>query len=86
MVARIVPCLGDMRVQEISVRDVRRLLTKTALLAERTRYGLLTSFRQVMRMAVAEEIIVRDPSEGLQAHERPTQKVKRRGRRLYPPS
>ena len=84
MVARIVAVLGDMRLQEITVRDVRRLLSKTAMLAERTRYGMLATFRQVMKMAVDEELIVRDPSAALQRHERPKQKAKRTGRRLSP--
>jgi integrase len=84
MVARIVAVLGDMRVQEITVRDVRRLLAKTAMLAERTRYGMLATFAQVMKMAVDEELIVRDPSAALQRHERPKQKATRKGRRLSP--
>jgi integrase len=84
MVARIVSVLGNLPVQEITVRDVRRLLTKTAMLAERTRAGMLATFRQVMEMAVAEGLIVRDPSAALMRHERPKQRAKRRGRRLSP--
>jgi integrase len=84
MVARIVAVLGDLRVQEISVRDVRRLLDQTVMLADRTRFGMLATFRQVMKMAVDEELIVRDPSAALQRHERPKQKAKRKGRRLSP--
>jgi integrase len=84
MVARIASVLGDMRVQEITVRDVRRLLRKTTMLAERTRSGMLATLRQVMKMAVAEGLIVRDPSAALQRHERPKQKAKRKGRRLSP--
>ena len=57
---------------------MRRLLTQTAMLAERTRYGMLATFRQVMKMAVDEELIVRDPSAALQRHERPKQKAKRK--------
>jgi integrase len=84
MVARIASVLGDMRVQEITVRDVRRLLRKTTMLAERTRSGMLATLRQVMKMAEAEGLIVRDPSAALQRHERPKQKAKRKGRRLSP--
>jgi hypothetical protein len=51
-VKRIVPVLGDMRVQEITVRDVRRLLRETTTLAERTRYGMLATLQQVMKTAV----------------------------------
>jgi integrase len=84
MVARIVRVLGAGRVQELTVGDVRRLLRAHAALAERTRYGLLATFQQVMKMAVDEGLIVRDPSAALQRHERPTQKVNRKGRRLSP--
>jgi Mg/Co/Ni transporter MgtE len=52
MVGRIVRVLGVMRVQDVTVRDVRRLLRETAMLAERTRYGMLVTFQQVMKMAV----------------------------------
>ena len=76
--------LGVMRVQDVTVRDVRRLLRETAMLAERTRYGMLATFQQVMKMAVDECLIVRDPSAALQRHERPKQKAKRKGRRLSP--
>src|SRR4051794_39730970 len=38
MVGRIVRVLGAMRVQDVTVGDVRRLLRETAALAERTRY------------------------------------------------
>src|SRR5262249_40125083 len=82
--ARIVRVLGAMGVQEGAVGAVRRLLRETATLAERTRYGMLATFQQVMKMAVDEGLIVRDPSAALQRHERPTQKVQRKGRRLSP--
>lgn len=84
MVKRITAVLGGTRLQDIAVRDVRRLLSKTATLAERTRYGMLATFRQVMKMAVDEGLIVRDPSLALQPHERPTQKARRKARRLSP--
>jgi integrase len=84
MVGRIVRVLGPMRVQDVTVRDVRRLLAETAALAGCTRYGMLRTFRQVMKMAVDEALIVRDPSAALQRHERPKQKPNREGRRLTP--
>ena len=84
MVKRIAAVVGDMRVQAITVTDVRGLLRETSLLAERTRYGLLATFRQVMKMAVDEGVIIRDPSAALQPHERPKQRAKRKGRRLSP--
>jgi integrase len=84
MVKRITSVLGLMRLQDVTVRDVRRLLWDTSMLAERTRYGMLATFGQVMKMAVDEELIVRDPSAALQPHERPTQKAKRKARRLSP--
>jgi integrase len=83
-VKRIVTVLGAMRVQELTVRDVRRLLREHSALAERTRYGLLATLRAVMKMAVDEGLIVRDPSAALQRHERPTQKPRRKGKRLSP--
>lgn len=83
-VKRITRVLGPMRLQDITVRDVRRLLREHAVLAERTRYGMLATFQQVMKMAVDEGLIVRDPSVALQRHERPTQKATRKGRRLSP--
>src|SRR5262245_16883594 len=46
--------LGDLRVQAITVTDVRRLLASTASLSEWTRNGVLRTFRQVMKMAVDE--------------------------------
>jgi integrase len=83
-VKRIRAVLGDLRVQALTVADVRRLLAETALLAEWTRYGMLRTFRQVAKMARDEGLIVRDPSEALQRHERPKQRSKRKGRRLSP--
>ncbi len=82
--AKIKPVLGDVRVQELTVSDVRRLLTSTAILAEWTRYGMLRVLRQVLKMARDEGLIVRDPCEALQAHERPKQRSRRKGRRLSP--
>jgi integrase len=84
MVKRITAVLGAMRVQDVEVRDVRRLLAETAMLAERTRYGMLATFRQVIKMAIDEDLRVKDPIAALQPHERPTQKTKRKGRRLSP--
>jgi integrase len=84
MVKRITSVLGSMRLQDVTVRDVRRLLRDSSMLAERTRYGMLATLRQVMKMAVDEELIVRDPSAALQPHERPTQKPKRKAKRLSP--
>jgi integrase len=83
-VKRIGRVLGDLRVQAITVTDVRRLLDATALLAEWTRYGMLRTLRQVMRMARDEGLIVRDPTEALQPHERPKQRSQRKGKRLSP--
>jgi integrase len=83
-VKRIKSVLGDLRIQALTVADVRRLLAETALLAEWTRYGMLRTLRQVAKMARDEGLIVRDPTEALQAHERPKQKSKRKGRRLSP--
>jgi hypothetical protein len=40
-VKRITRVLGDVRVQALTVRDVRLLLADTALLAEWTRWGML---------------------------------------------
>jgi integrase len=76
--------LGELRVQAITVVDVRRLLKKTAMLAEWSRWGMLRVLRQVLKMARDEGLIVRDPTEALQAHERPKQRSKRKGRRLSP--
>jgi integrase len=84
MVKRITRVLGELRVQDLSVADVRRLLRETATLAERTRYGMLATFQQLMKMAVDEGLIVRDPAAALQRHERPKQKPRRTGRRLSP--
>jgi integrase len=53
-------------------------------LAERTRYGMLATFRMVMKMATDEGLIVRDPSVALQRHERPKQQPRRQSRRLSP--
>lgn len=82
--ARIRPVLGGLRVQAITVSDVRRLLRETELLAEWTRVGMLRTLRQVLKMARDEGLIVRDPSEALQRHERPKQRSRRKGRRLSP--
>jgi integrase len=76
--------LGDLRVQAVTVTDVRRLLAATSILAEWTRYGVLRTLRQVMKMAVDEGLIIRDPSDALQLHERPKQRSRRKGRRLSP--
>jgi integrase len=84
MVGRITRVLGELRVQDVTVRDVRRLLREYAALAERTRYGVLATLQAVMKMGVDEGLIVRDPSAALQRHERPTQKPGRKGRRLSP--
>lgn len=81
---RIKPVLGHLRVQAITVSDVRRLLRETSTLAEWSRYGMLRTLRQVLKMARDEGLIVRDPTEALQAHERPKQRSKRKGRRLSP--
>jgi integrase len=83
-VKRIKRVLGGLRVQALTVTDVRRLLAATATLAEWTRYGMLRTLRQVLKMARDEGLIVRDPSEALQPHERPKQKSRRKGRRLSP--
>lgn len=80
----IKPVLGDLRVQALTVTDIRRLLAETAMLAEWTRYGMLRTLRQVLKMARDEGLIVRDPTEALQSHERPKQKSRRKGRRLSP--
>src|SRR5262245_9863904 len=61
MVKRITRALGETRVQDLTVRDVRRVLREHTQLAERTRYGMLATFQQVMKMAVDEGLIVRDP-------------------------
>jgi hypothetical protein len=45
---------------------------------------MLRVLRAVLKMAVDEGVIVRDPSEALQPHERPKQRSKRKGRRLSP--
>jgi integrase len=84
MVKRITATLGPMRLQDVAVRDVRRLLKDASMLAERTRYGMLATLRQLMKMARDEGLIVRDPTEALQRHERPTQRPNRKGRRLSP--
>jgi integrase len=81
---RIKPELGHLRVQAITVTDVRRLLAETAMLAEWSRWGMLRVLRQVLKMARDEGLIVRDPTEALQAHERPKQRSQRKGRRLSP--
>jgi integrase len=78
------PVLGDLRVQAITVTDVRRLLDATSTLAEWTRVGTLRTLRAVLKMARDEGLIVRDPSEALQRHERPKQRSRRKGRRLSP--
>jgi integrase len=78
------PVLGDLRVQAITVTDVRRLLAVTSTLAEWTRVGTLRTLRAVLKMARDEGLIVRDPSEALQRHERPKQRSRRKGRRLSP--
>jgi integrase len=83
-VDRITSVLGDVRIQAITVTDARRLLAETAILAEWTRYGMLRTLRQVMKMARDEGLIVRDPTEALQTHERPKQRSRRKGRRLSP--
>jgi integrase len=83
-VKRITSVLGDRRVQAVDVSDVRRLLTVTATLAEWTRYGMLRTLRQVLKMARDEGLIVRDPTEALQQHEKPKQRSRRFGRRLSP--
>jgi integrase len=76
--------LGDLRVQDITVTDVRRLLDATALLAEWSRWGMLRTLRQVLKMARDEGLLVRDPTEALQPHERPKQRSRRKGKRLSP--
>jgi integrase len=81
---RIKPVLGELRVQAITVVDMRRLLAETAMLAEWSRWGMLRVLRQVLKMARDEGLIVRDPTEALQAHERPKQRSQRKGRRLSP--
>jgi integrase len=81
---RIRPVLGNVRVQALTVTDVRRLLAASATLSEWSRYGMLRVLRQVLKMARDEGLIVRDPAEALQRHERPKQRSKRKGRRLSP--
>jgi integrase len=83
-VTRIKRELGSLRVQDLGVVDVRRLLRRTALLAEYTRYGMLRVLRAIVRMALAEGLIVRDPIAALQLHEKPKQTPRRRGKRLSP--
>jgi integrase len=81
---RITAVLGDVCVQALTVSDVRRLLAETGDLAEWSRYGMLRVLRHVLKMARDGGLIVRDPAEALQAHERPRQRSKRKGRRLSP--
>jgi len=76
--------VGHLRVQGLAVTDVRRLLVETATLAEWSRYGMLRVLRQVLKMARDEGLIVRDPTEALQPHERPKQRSRRKGRGLSP--
>lgn len=76
--------LGNLRVQAVTVSDIRRLLAATSTLSEWTRTGILRTLRQVMKMAVDEGLIVRDPSDALQRHEKPKQRSRRKGRRLSP--
>lgn len=83
-VKRITLVLGRKRVQALTVTDVRNLLSETALLADWTRYGMMRTLRQVRKMARDEGVILRDPSEALQPHERPKQRSRRKGRRLSP--
>ena len=45
---------------------------------------MLRTLKQVLRMARDEGLIVRDPTEALQRHERPKQKSKRKAKRLSP--
>jgi integrase len=80
----IKPVLGSLRVQAVTVSDIRRLLTATSTLSEWTRSGMLRTLRQVLKMARDEGLIVRDPTEALQSHERPKQRSRRKGRRLSP--
>jgi len=82
--ALIRPVLGSLRIQTLTVGDVRRLLAATGLLAEWTRYGMMRVLRAVLKMARDEGLIVRDPTEALQRHERPKQRSQRKGRRLSP--
>ena len=75
--------------QAITIGDVRRLLAATNPRTEEpysewTSTGTLRTFRQVMKMARDEGLILRDPSDALQRHERPKQKSKRKARRLSP--
>lgn len=60
------------------------MLAVTSELAEWSRYGLLRVLKQVLKMARDEGLIVSDPTEALQRHERPKQKSRRKGRRLSP--
>jgi integrase len=83
-VRRITQVIGGVRVQSLNVTDARRLLTDTTALAEWSRYGMLRVLRQVLKMARDEGLIVRDPTEALQPHERPRQRSRRKGRRLSP--
>jgi integrase len=57
-VQRIVAVLGLMRLQDVTVRDVRRLLAETALLAEWTRYGMVRTLRQVMKRSFAPLVVL----------------------------
>jgi integrase len=83
-VKRIKPVLGHLRVQALTVTDVRRLLDRTSTLAEWTRYGLLRTLKAVLKTARDEGLILRDPTEVLQRHERPKQHSRRKGQRLSP--
>ena len=84
MQADHVACSAAMRVQAVTVGDVRRLLSETRCSPSGPGTGCCERLRQVLKMAVDEGLIVRDPSEALQRHERPKQKPKRKGRRLSP--
>jgi hypothetical protein len=77
---RIKPVLGHLRVQALTATDVRRLLDKASTLAEWTRYGMLRTLRQVLKMACDEGLILRDPTEALQLHERTGSPRRGRGR------
>jgi integrase len=83
-VQRITAVLGELRVQALTVADVRRLLAARSTLAEWSRYGMLRTLRQVLKMGRDEGLLVRDPTEALQPHERPKQRSRRKGRRLSP--
>ena len=73
----ILPVLGKLKVSEITVTDVQRMLDKHSHLARKTLVEMKSTLHQIMKYAVSDEIIRKNPCESVDIVI-PSDKVKER--------